>query len=178
MNRLFLILPIIFVLLVSGCAQQTQNSQQISTMKLTSLAFENNGLIPAKYTCDGEDINPALKIEKVPPTAKSLVLIIDDPDAPVGTWVHGIAFNMDPDTTLIEERSGPKSGIAGKNSFGKNDYGGPCPPPSETHRYFFKLYALDKKLDLDNSATKADVEKAMENHILGKAELVGKYSKK
>ena len=170
----------ILILLISGCTQ-TQQSQATSkdtfVMKLTSPAFGNNGDIPSKYTCDGEDINPPLKIEGVPKNAKNLVLIIDDPDAPAGVWVHGVAFNIDPETTSIEERSGPKSGVAGKNSWGKNSYGGPC-PPSGIHRYFFKLYALDKKLDLDGSATKAEVEKAMEGHIIEKAEFVGKYSRR
>lgn len=178
--KLILVVPIILVILVAGCTQKLsdiQTADKASNMKITSPAFENNGNIPAKYTCDGQDTSPPMEIEGVPPSAKSIVLIIDDPDAPGGVWVHGIAFNIDPQITSIEESSGPKSGVPGKNSWGKNNYGGPC-PPSGTHRYFFKLYALDKKLELDSSATKEDVEKAMEGHILARAELIGKYSKK
>ncbi len=145
-------------------------------MKLNSSAFENNQLIPAKYTCDGEDISPPLEISGVPEGSQSLVLIVDDPDAPMGTWDHWIVWNINPSTSSIEENSVPEEAIEGMNSFGKQPYGGPC-PPSGTHHYHFKLYALDTKLELDSSSEKKDVEKAMENHILDRAELIGLYQR-
>ena len=116
-------------------------------MKISSPAFENNSKIPEKYTCDGENVNPPLKIEGVLKEAKSLVLIVDDPEAHMGTFLHWLVWNIPPETDFIEENSLPKRAVQGKNDFGKENYGGPC-PPFGTHRYFFKLYALDKILDL------------------------------
>ena len=142
-------------------------------MKLTSPEFTHNSMIPKKFTCQGEDINPHLVIEEIPPSAVSLALINDDPDAPVGTWDHWIVFNIPP-SEKIAQNSVP--GTQGKNSWGRNDYGGPC-PPSGTHRYFFKIYALDTKLDLPEGASKQQVEQAMEEHILDQAELIGLYKK-
>ena len=144
-------------------------------MKLTSSAFEDNKDIPAKYTCQGDDVNPPLDISDVPENTKSLVLVVDDPDAPMGTWDHLVVWNIKPDTTEIKENSVP--GVQGLNDFGKNNWGGPC-PPSGTHRYMFKLYALDTELDLDPEAHKKDVERAMEGHILAQTKLVGLYAKK
>lgn len=146
------------------------------TLSITSPAFRHNERIPPKYTCQGEDINPEYHISGVPKDAKSMVLINDDPDAPVGTWDHWIIFNIAPTTTVIPEDSVPLGAIQTKNSWERSDYGGPC-PPSGTHRYFFKLYALDITLSLTSSATKHDVEKAMQGHIIEKAELIGLYSK-
>ena len=143
-------------------------------LQLVSPAFKHNELIPKKYTCDGKDINPSLLIENIPAGAKSLALIVDDPDAPVGTWVHWVVWNISPDIREIKEDSVPKGAQQGVNDFRKNDYGGPC-PPSGTHRYFFKLYALDKVLNLGSKAKKGDLEGAMKGHILEKAELVGLY---
>lgn len=143
-------------------------------MQLISSSFEHNQKIPAKYTCTGEGVNPPLQFHNVPDNAMSLVLIVDDPDAPNGDWVHWVIFNMEPHTLGIEENS--KSGIEGMTSFGKLGYGGPC-PPSGTHRYFFKLYALDTMLDLTALADKKAVEAAMDGHIIDKAELIGLYSK-
>ena len=145
-------------------------------MKLTSPAFANNGAIPSEYTCDGNDLSPELSISDVPSNSKSLVLISDDPDAPVGTWDHWVVFNMNPSTKEIPKGTEPK-GAAGKNSWGRTGYGGPC-PPSGTHRYFFKLYALDTMLHLPQGATKKDIEKAMHGHIITQAELMGTYKKK
>ncbi len=147
-------------------------------MKIISV-FENNEKIPAKYTCVGENINPKLEFLDVPENTKSLVLIMDDPDAikPAGkVWDHWVLFNISPTTKTIEENSVPENAIQGLNSWNKNEYGGPCPPDGE-HRYFFKLYALDTTLDLDSSATKKDVEEAMSQHIIEKAELIGRFSK-
>ena len=143
-------------------------------LQLVSPAFKHNELIPKKYTCDGKDINPPLLIENIPSGAKSLALIVDDPDAPVGTWVHWVVWNINPDTREIKEDSVPKGAQQGVNDFRKNDYGGPC-PPSGTHRYFFKLYALDTMLNLSSKTKKGDLEGAMKGHILEKAELVGLY---
>jgi len=144
-------------------------------MKLISTEFDHGEMIPAKFTSDGRNANPPLRIEGVPAGAVSLVLIVDDPDAPGGTWDHWIVFNIPPDTAEIKEHSVP--GTEGTNSFGRLAYGGPS-PPSGTHRYYFKLYALDRKLDLKEDAVKADVEKAMKGHILAQTELMGKYKKK
>jgi len=142
-------------------------------LTITSSVFKNKDVIPAKYTCDGEDVNPPLSVESVPEETESLVLIVDDPDAPMGMWDHWVVWDIPP-TTKIEENSVP--GTEGLNDFGKYSYGGPC-PPSGTHRYFFKVYALDKKLDLPSNSRKRNVEKAMEGHILAKGEIIGLYSR-
>lgn len=154
-----------------------------TTMKLTCSAFAHNGKIPSKYTCDGANINPPLTIEDVPAGAESLVLLMDDPDIPdfvkqkygILVWDHWTIFNIPPTTTEIAEGQTP-AGVQGKNTGGKNAYGGPCPPDRE-HRYFFKLYALDTTLNLPAGASKAEVEKAMEGHIVAEAELVGRYER-
>lgn len=143
-------------------------------MKISSSAFQNNSAIPAKYTCDGMDINPPLKFEGVQSGAKSLALIVDDPDAPRGTWVHWVVWNIDPKTTEIKENSVPPGAEQGVTDFKRNDYGGPC-PPSGTHRYFFKLYALDSLLALPVRSDKAALEKTMQRHVVDKAEIVGLY---
>lgn len=143
-------------------------------MKLTSPEFENNQFIPAKYTCEGKDINPPLIIEDIPPKAKSLALIIDDPDAPGGMWVHWVVYDI-PLVSRIEENGVP--GKQGINDSRRKEYAGPC-PPSGTHRYFFKIYALDTILDLGEGVNKAGLEKAMQGHIVGKAELIGLYKRK
>lgn len=153
-----------------------KEGKKMGEMTISSTAFENNGNIPAKYTCDGMDVNPPLRFDNVP-EARSLALIVDDPDAPMGTWVHWVLWNIDPKTSEIREDSVPKGALQGINDFGKHDYGGPC-PPSGTHRYFFKLYALDSTLNLDKNARKADVEKAMKGHILAQAQIVGLYRRK
>lgn len=146
-------------------------------MKITSPAFSNNGRIPEKYTCDGEDINPPLDFHDVPVNAKSLALIVDDPDAPMGTWVHWVVYDIPSNCRRIEENSIPEGAKEGINDFREYKYGGPC-PPSGTHRYFFKLYALDRVMDLKGPISKKDLEKAMEGHIIAKAELIGLYSRK
>lgn len=142
-------------------------------MKMTSPAFQNNEKIPRKYTCDGDDVNPTLRIEDVPEGTASLALIVDDPDAPAGTWVHWVVYDI-PVTDEIAENSVP--GKQGMNDFKKKDYGGPC-PPSGTHRYFFKLYALDARLDRDEGLTKEQLIGAMQGHILDQAELIGLYER-
>jgi len=146
-------------------------------MKITSSAFQNGELIPVKFTADGADVNPPLRLEGVPEGAKSLVLIMDDPDAPVGVWDHWIVFNIPASVTEISENSTPEGAVVGRNSWGRQEYGGPA-PPSGVHRYFFKLYALDTTLNLPAGATKSQVESAMKGHILAEAQLMGKYSRR
>ena len=148
-------------------------------MEIISNVFLNNQKIPFKYTCDGKNVNPFLEIKEISEQAKSLVLIVDDPDAPGGTWVHWILFNIPVfgKELKIQENSIPFRGILGQNDFKKLGYRGPC-PPSGTHHYFFKAYALYSKLDLEKGATKKQVEEAMKNHIINSAQLVGLYSKK
>ncbi len=142
-------------------------------MKLTSPAFKDNSYMPKKFTCEGDDINPALEVAGIPAQAKTLALIVDDPDAPGGVWVHWVVFNI-PLISRIEENSIP--GKLGVNTVRKRFYHGPC-PPSGTHRYFFKIYALDKELELEEGISKGALEKAMEGHILDKAELIGLYKR-
>jgi len=146
-------------------------------MKIISPAFGNNQFIPSRYTCDGEDISPPLEIGDVPKEAKSLVLIVDDPDAPGGTFLHWLVFNIKPTVSLIKENEIPQGGVQGLNNFGKENYGGPC-PPFGIHRYFFKIYALDKKLNLEPGSSLKAVEKEMKGHILDQAQLIGLYKKK
>ncbi|MFW6159246.1 MAG: YbhB/YbcL family Raf kinase inhibitor-like protein [Planctomycetota bacterium] len=142
-------------------------------MKLASPAFEPHQPIPPKYTADGQDVSPPLAVEAVPDDAKSLALIVDDPDAPGKTWVHWIVYGI-PVTDRIDEAGVP--GTQGQNDFGKLAYGGPA-PPSGTHRYVFKLYALDEESDWDEGLSKQEVEQKMEGHVVDQAELVGTYSR-
>ena len=145
-------------------------------LSLTSDAFANGQSIPAKYTCKGKNISPALAWKEPPPGTQSLALIMDDPDAPGGTWVHWILFNIPVSTHTLTEDLHASSISVGKNSWGDMHYGGPC-PPSGTHRYFFKLYALDSHLSLSPGATKDQVLNAMEGHTLAQGELVGTFSR-
>ncbi|MEK7589900.1 MAG: YbhB/YbcL family Raf kinase inhibitor-like protein [Patescibacteria group bacterium] len=153
------------------------NNQENNMQKLTliSSAFGNNGKIPSKHTCDGEGISPAFQIKGVDENAKSLVLIMDDPDAPSGVWDHWVKFNISTSTTEIKEGNEPE-GISGIGTSGNKEYFGPCPPDKE-HRYFFKLFSLDTELDLKEGATKKQVEKAMEGRILQQIELIGLYER-
>ncbi|OGI21507.1 MAG: hypothetical protein A2808_00500 [Candidatus Moranbacteria bacterium RIFCSPHIGHO2_01_FULL_55_24] len=146
-------------------------------MNLTSPAFKHNGPIPAHYTCDGKNANPPLAWSGAPKETESFALIMDDPDAPRGTWVHWVLWNIDPSITSIAEHSVPTGAVQGMTSFGRSAYGGPCPPDRE-HRYFFKLYALDTLVSLPSSATKEKVERMMEGHILAQTELIGLYDRK
>jgi Raf kinase inhibitor-like YbhB/YbcL family protein len=148
-----------------------------SSISITSSSFQAGGDIPAKFTCDGTNVSPALQIGGVPNEAKSLVLIVDDPDAPRGLFTHWIIWNIDPKTTRVAENSAPAAGVQGTNDFGKRNYGGPC-PPSGTHRYFFKIFALDTKLELKPNARRAELDAAMRGHVLAQGELMGRYSHK
>lgn len=149
-------------------------------MELRSPAFEHNSDMPAKYTCQGEDISPPLRISGIPQGTKTMALIVDDPDAPDPaapkmTWDHWVVWNIPPQGE-ISEGTLPEGAATGRNSWGRNGYGGPCPPIGK-HRYFFRLYALDIRLELPEVATKKILERCMEGHILATAELVGKYEK-
>lgn len=147
---------------------------------LTSTSFESGEDIPKKFTCDGADVSPELSWTNPPAATQSFALISDDPDAPVGNWNHWVIFDLPATTnhlpegvTKIDEL--PDGGRQGRNDFRKIGYGGPCPPPGKPHRYFFRLYALDKMLDLKPGSTKQEVEEAMQGHILGQVEWMGKY---
>jgi Raf kinase inhibitor-like YbhB/YbcL family protein len=158
-------------------------SQRGSGMSFTlsTKAFTEGGTIPKKYTCDGDDVSPGLAWTGVPPGAQALALIADDPDAPVGTWTHWISWNIRPDRALPE--GVPKNGELsdgmrqGRNDFKRVGYGGPCPPPGKPHRYFFKLYALDAKVDLKPESARTELESAMKGHVLAEAQVMGRYGR-
>ncbi len=150
-------------------------------MQISSSAFSHEQKIPTRFTCDGQDISPPLSWQQVPSETKSLVLICDDPDAPMGTWVHWVFYDIPPGVSQLPENIEPAQhpavgGTQGTSDFGRIGYGGPC-PPSGTHRYFFKLYALDTVLDLPPGQTKKQVLAAMQGHVLAEATLMGKYSR-
>ncbi|MBU0536081.1 MAG: YbhB/YbcL family Raf kinase inhibitor-like protein [Nanoarchaeota archaeon] len=171
----------LFALIIAGCALITEipaetdyhNILEGDILTLSSPAFEANGMIPPEYTCDGDDVNPPIMIEGIPPEAKSMALIVDDPDASKEIWVHWVVYNID-SVSLIDQDTVP--GIEGTNSFKRTSYGGPC-PPSGTHRYFFKVYALDAELGLEPGASKNELENAMQGHILDSGTLIGTYSR-
>ena len=143
-------------------------------LKIRSVAFSHGGYIPPKYTCEGENVNPPLEISDLPENTKSLALIVEDPDAPKGVYDHWIVWNIPPNEMILENS---RPGISGKNSFGNTGYGGPC-PPSGSHRYFFKAYALDRELNIEAGSDKKRLNEAMKDHILGSGELMGRYQKK
>jgi len=187
MVKKFLIL-LVLAILFCGCKEKKKENKlpeqgdEKMAITVTSSAFEQGGMIPAEYTCDGENISPPLKWDDVPAGTKSIALISDDPDAPAGTWVHWIMWNIPPDLSQLSENIPhdkvlPDGSTQGITDFQRPGYGGPC-PPSGTHRYYFKIYALDTKLDLQSSATKADLLKAIHGHILAQGELMGKYKRK
>ena len=171
----------IAVLVVSGLVFLLNPHKEFLTkvkegkMRLNSV-FEHNGNIPSEYTCDGEDKAPVLNISDIPEGTKELVLIVDDPDAPVGTWVHWVLYNIPKDTAKIDNNNLPEGVKQGMTDFGRVGWGGPC-PPSGVHRYFFKLYAIDKTLDLPSGSTKYQVEKEIRDSIIEKAELMGHYER-
>lgn len=172
----------IFSLILAGCGAQTQKPPQIpallstGTMKLTSTDFTHEGQLSARFTCDGEDINPALDIALQPDGAKSLALIVDDPDAPAGTFTHWLVWNIDKRTTRIEANTVPLGSVQGLNDFGRAAWGGPC-PPSGAHRYYFKLYALDTELSLPEGASVLELQDAMTGHVLEEAVIMGTYTR-
>ena len=170
-------LILLFLLVFPVSAWSSQEAEKTGILKVSSPAFENNKSIPKKYTCDGANVNPLLKIRGVPPGVRSLALVLDDKDAPRGTYVHWILWEIDPGSQEIGENSVPQGAVQGMNDFKKTNYGGPC-PPSRAHRYVFKVYALDVRLNLDPKSTKADLEKALEGHVIGRGELMGVYKRK
>jgi len=174
----------LFVGLVVSLAFVTWSCQSDGAfqIELTSTAFDKGEMIPEQYTCDGKDTSPPLGWSNAPEGTKSFALICDDPDAPVGTWVHWVLYNIPGDAQALSEGQ-PKSKVLpngatqGKNGWGKFGYGGPC-PPSGKHRYYFKLYALSKTLELDPGASKAQLLEAMDGHVLAEGQLKGKYKRK
>ncbi|HKI55379.1 MAG TPA: YbhB/YbcL family Raf kinase inhibitor-like protein [Anaerolineales bacterium] len=190
MKRLTLYL-LIAIILLSACSpskptpEQTTNDplgmEDAMPIEITSSAFTHEAAIPAKYTCRGENISPALSWGEPPAGTQSFAIIMDDPDAPNGTWVHWVLFNIPVSARSLPEAfpsdtTLPDGSLSGNSSFGSPGYGGPC-PPSGTHRYFFKLYALDEMLAISAGATKGELEKAMVGHILAQGELMGTFSK-
>lgn len=173
MIELILFLGLTLPLIGSVRAQNLTNSPSV---KIISSAFSEGGKIPKKYTCDDSNISPPLHIDGVPATAKSVALIVDDPDAPGRTWNHWLVWNIDPRAKDIRENSVPHDAVQGTTDFGSPKYGGPC-PPSGVHRYYFYVYALDTKLSLPGSTTRGALEKAMAGHIVGKGSLMGTYSR-
>lgn len=146
-------------------------------MNVTSSAFQEGGAIPEKFSKNGQNASPELRINGAPAEAKSLALIVDDPDAPVGLFTHWLVWNIDPKTTEIGEGRAPSGGVQGRNDFGEIGYGGPQ-PPSGTHRYYFKVFALNAMLDLKPGANRHDVDAAMKGHVIAQGQLMGRYSKK
>jgi Raf kinase inhibitor-like YbhB/YbcL family protein len=190
-----LIVLIVFVLLkyrnkISSVATNNLQSQKITTtaapMKITSPAFLDNQNIPVKYSCDGDGVNPPLVFSDVPKQAQSLALVVSDPDAPNGTWIHWLFWNLSPSINQVAENSVPAGATQGQASSGQNIYSGPCPPASSDatrggssgiHHYIFTLYALDTQLAIPSYSTSADLDKAMQGHIVSQAQLVGLYSR-
>lgn len=170
-----LLLAALTVLVVA--ALSAREVRTMPEMKMTSPAFVHTKAIPSKYSCNGDDLNPPLSIEGVPLEAKSLALVMDDPDAPAGVWVHWVLWNIDPQTTRIDQGSVPAGARQGVNSWERTGYGGPC-PPSGTHRYYFRLFALKERLELPSSATRKDLDRAMQGKILARCELLGLYGRK
>lgn len=170
-----------------GCEKEEKTSEsreeeaEKMTIKVKSPAFEQGGMIPSKYTADGRNISPPLGWEGVPDGTESIALISDDPDAPAGTWVHWVMWNIPPEAMMLVENVPPDESLPdgsrqGITDFRSHGYGGPA-PPSGTHRYYFKIYVLDIKLDLSSNSTKVDLLKAMEGHVLAEGQLMGKYKR-
>ena len=170
-----IIVGLVAIVLAVIAYGQSSSATRGRKMKITSSAFQQGANIPSKFSCDGADTSPPLQIQEIPPEAKSLVLIVDDPDALSGLFTHWIAWNISPQTSMIAEGSAPK-GTRGTNDFGKSGYGGPC-PPSGTHRYFFKIYALDQELNLAAGSKRAQLDSAMKGHVIAQGELMGRYSR-
>ncbi len=167
----------------SGVSAGQKRGGAAMGLELTTTAFPAGGIVPQKFTCDGPDVSPALRWTDPPAGTESFALIMDDPDAPVGTWVHWVLYDLPAKTRELSENVAKQEQLAdgarqGRNDFRKIGYGGPCPPPGPAHRYFFKLYALNAKTNLKAGANKAEVEKAMKGHILAQAELVGRFGRK
>lgn len=174
------IIPAMALMQCAGAGSKEGDGSMI--VKMRSAAFEDGGTLPKKFTCDGVNVSPPLEWSHVPEGAKSLALICDDPDAPMGTWVHWVIYGVPPDSTSLPEGVPTKEvieGVAlqGENDFKRTGYGGPCPPPGKPHRYFFKLYALDAQLNLAPGARKKELEHAMKGHVLAQGQLMGRYQR-
>lgn len=174
-------LVILFIFFCSCQNNNKSNSSGGKLMKITSSAFDEGAMIPEKYTCDGINISPPLKWSNAPVGTRTYVIICDDPDAPGGTWVHWVLFNLPANLKELSEgipavEKLPNGAWQGINDFGKTGYSGPC-PPGETHRYFFRIYALSEELKIETVKTKAALLKAMEGHILSKGQLIGMYKR-
>lgn len=184
MKKIFNIIIYLFLLILFYYpVNSEENKQGVNPMKLTvtSTAFKEGGMIPSKYTCDGADVSPAISWSKGPEKTASYALISDDPDAPAGTWVHWVIYNIPANVNSLSEalaktESIQNGALQGKNDFRKYGYGGPC-PPGGTHRYFFKVYAIDAILKAGPGLTKKQLLKEMEGHILAEGELMGRYSR-
>ena len=162
-------------------ADSKETEDDMLKIGITSTAFEQGGMIPEKYTCDGMDISPPLAWKSLPDDAKSLALICEDPDAPAGTWVHWVLYNLSPEIRKLTEhlpidKTLANGAMQGTNDFGKTGYGGPC-PPGGTHRYYFKLYALDTDPGVEPGITKAQLLEAIKGHVLAEGQLMGKYKR-
>lgn len=183
MDKNFTIVLIVIIIGIIGYLAQdrhilyTLRVMKKTGMKIESFAFKNQEEMPSRFTCDGENINPELFFKGVPKETKSLALIMDDPDAPMGVWGHWVLWNISPKTTKIDQNSIPAGAVVGENSANKNEYEGPC-PPNGLHHYFFKLYALDTVFFLDSKTKAQNLVDAMEGHIIAEAKLVGKYERK
>jgi Raf kinase inhibitor-like YbhB/YbcL family protein len=174
---------ILLLLLVPSCQALQSGEQSIleegvadMSIQVGRSAFADGEAIPRKYTCDGENLSPPLSWSGVPQGTQSLALVLNDPDAPRGDWVHWVLVDLPPDMEELPEGA-QGGGVEGVNDFGKRGYGGPCPPKGSNHRYYFKLYALDKALNLKAGMTRADAEKAMQGYILAQGQLMGRYSR-
>jgi Raf kinase inhibitor-like YbhB/YbcL family protein len=180
-SLIFLLVAILLIALILwGLGGSERGGKVMGNFTLKSV-FGNNETIPKKYTCDGDDLSPPLSWEGRPEGTVSYVLIVDDPDAPAGTFTHWVLYNIPGDLNSLPEGvpqgKEVKYGYQGRNDFGAYGYGGPCPPRGKPHRYFFKLYALDTKLDLPPGAKRGDVERAMKGHVIGEAQLIGLYGR-
>ncbi|MFZ5434326.1 MAG: YbhB/YbcL family Raf kinase inhibitor-like protein [Calditrichota bacterium] len=185
----FLLTTALALVLLAGCKKAEKPSPVVEEKGATGMAlviksnaFENGATIPKKYTCDGQDLSPPLSWTGIPEETKSLALICDDPDAPMGTWTHWVLWGLPPSAPALPEGVPADSVLPGGmyqglNSWPKAGYGGPCPPPGKPHRYFFKLYALDNVPELPTSANKAGLENAMKGHILDEAQVMGTYGR-
>lgn len=171
---------ILLIVLLSGCV--TKEEQNIEKISISLDGFNEGDMIPDKFTCEGKDVSPPISWTGIPAFTKSIALIMDDPDAPGGTFVHWVLYNLPSDTLKLPEsiplnKTLTDGSMQGMTDFGRPGYGGPCPPPGKQHRYYFKVYALDEKLDLQPPASKRQVESAMKGHILAQGELMGKYQR-
>lgn len=172
----------ILLIIITGCNSSPKGGTEVPmTIKVTSPAFAEGENIPKKFSCDGDNVSPALSWSGTPDGTKSLALIVDDPDAPSGTFVHWVFYNIPAGQNSLPEGAGSQSasstGTQGTNGARKSGYSGPCPPKGPAHRYYFKIYALDSSLNLKAGATKSDVEKGMQSHVLAQGQLMGKYGR-